>query len=382
MDASVNRIPSSKDERAYLIALQGKHDDPKDIDYSLNELMLLVKTAGGIVVDRRVVRRSMIDPAYIVGRGVKDELRVIVQERGIKLLVFDLNNLKPAQIRNLEEELQCRVVGRTEVILDIFARRARSAESKIQVELAQLRYILPRLKGLGGVLSRLGGGIGTRGPGEKMLETDRRHIMKRITVLSRKLKGIKSHRELSRKSRAGEFVGAVVGYTNAGKSSLINTLARDDLFVEDKLFATLESYTRVVYLSPGAKVLLTDTVGFIRNLPANLVESFRSTLEEIEHADFLLHVADISSEDIDTNICTVESELRSIRCADKPVILFLNKSDLREDLSSIRHVQRRYPGSIVGSVKTGDGLDELVETIGQLHHSLYSHPTRRRPASV
>jgi GTPase len=380
MDASVNRIPSSKDERAYLIALQGKHDHPKEIEYSLNELVLLVKTAGGIVVDRRVVHRAAIDPAYIIGRGIKEELRTIVQERGIRLLVFDLNNLKPAQIRNLEEELKCRVVGRTEVILDIFARRARSAESKIQVELAQLRYILPRLKGLGGALSRLGGGIGTRGPGEKMLETDRRHIMKRITVLSRKLRGIKSHRELSRKSRSGEFIGAVVGYTNAGKSSLINTLARDDLFVEDKLFATLESYTRSVYLSPGVNVLLTDTVGFIRNLPANLVESFRSTLEEIEHADFLVHVADISSEDIDTSIGTVERELLTIRCVEKPAILFLNKSDLLADESTTRYIQSRYPGSIAGSVKTGEGLDRLKERIGDLYEALFSRAGTRHSA--
>ncbi len=367
MDASVNRIPSSKDERAYLLAIQLRENSPDDVEHSLNELSLLVKTAGGVVEDRRILRKDPIDPAHIIGKGQLEELKRAVIDKNIRLLVIDLNNLRPAQIRNLEEALKCRVVGRTEVILDIFARRARSAESKIQVELAQLRYILPRLKGLGGALSRLGGGIGTRGPGEKMLETDRRHITRRITTLSRKLKSIQSHRELSRKSRSGEFIGAVVGYTNAGKSSLINTLAKDDLFVEDKLFATLESYTRSVYLGPGKKVLLTDTIGFIRNLPANLVESFRSTLEEIEHADFLIHVADISSRDIDAGIQTVEKELQSLGTAEKPILLFLNKSDLLSDQTSVRRETSRFPGAIAGSVRTGTGLDRLLDRIRDLH---------------
>src|SRR6056297_1150369 len=217
MDASVNRIPSSKDERAYCISLRSHHQHVSDVEYSLNELKMLIKTAGGIIAGSRIVRRDSLDPAYIVGKGYLEKLKEIIQDNEIKLLVFDLNNLKPAQVRNLEEVLKCRVIGRTEVILDIFARRARSSEAKIQVELAQLKYILPRLKGLGGVLSRLGGGIGTRGPGEKMLETDRRHIQKRISTLNRKLDKIASHRKLIRKNRSSEILGAVVGYTNAGK---------------------------------------------------------------------------------------------------------------------------------------------------------------------
>ena len=199
------------------------------------------------------VRRDSIDPAFIIGKGYVEKFRTMISELNLKLIVFDLNNIKPAQIRNLEEELKCRVVGRNEIILDIFARRARSAESKIQVELAQLRYILPRLKGLGGVLSRLGGGIGTRGPGETMLETDRRHILRRIDTLSSKLKHYREHRKRTRTARSGMLSGAVVGYTNAGKSTLINLLARDDLFVENRLFATLDSYTRSVYICSGCK---------------------------------------------------------------------------------------------------------------------------------
>ena len=371
MDASVNRIPSSKDERAYLIALHDKSGIIKATEYSLNELELLVKTAGAIVVDTKIFKRDAIDPTYIIGKGSVESLKKKIQDNGIKLIVFDLNTIRPAQVRNLEDALTCRVIGRTEVILDIFARRARSAESKIQVELAQLRYILPRLKGLGGVLSRLGGGIGTRGPGEKMLETDRRHVMRRISTLSKRLKAIKKHRETSRKSRAREFRGAVVGYTNAGKSSLINKLAKDDLFVENKLFATLDSYTRSVYLGTGEKVLLSDTVGFIRNIPANLVESFRSTLEEIVHADFLIHVVDLSSDDIETNILTVQRELMNIECGDKPIILFLNKADLVKEESVIRIENSLYPNSIAGSVKTGSGLAVLKERIISQHKEMF-----------
>jgi len=235
MDASVNRIASSKDERALLIGVRIKTEDKKEVEYSIKELKLLVETAGAVFVDERIVNREKLDASYIVGKGFLDTIQEIIEEQDIKLIVFDLNNIRPAQIRNLEERLKCRVLGRTEIILDIFAMRARSAESKLQVEMAQLKYILPRLKGLGGVLSRLGGGIGTRGPGE----------------------------------RSRELTGAVVGYTNAGKSTLINRLAKDDLFVENRLFATLDSYTRKVFLEYGKISLLTDTVGFIRNLPAN-----------------------------------------------------------------------------------------------------------------
>ncbi len=363
MDASVNRIASSKDERALLIGLRVNNASRDAVEYSLEELRMLVKTAGGIIVNTITVSRDKIDPAYILGRGYIPKLQEIIQEKNLKLVVFDMNNIRPAQIRNLEDVLKCRVVGRNEVILDIFARRARSAEAKIQVELAQLKYILPRLKGLGGVLSRLGGGIGTRGPGEKMLETDRRHILRRITSLTRKLQKQQAHRERTRLSRGNEFLGAVVGYTNAGKSTLINLLARDDLFVENRLFATLDSYTRGVYLDPERKTLLTDTVGFIRNLPANLIESFRSTLEDIRNADYIIHVVDINALDIETNIETVNRELREIECLHQPTILFFNKSDMLSDDATMYRVKNRWPEALIGSARDGSGIAKLKDTI-------------------
>ena len=366
MDASVNRIQSSKDERSLLIALRMKGAEVEPIRYSLEELNMLVKTAGGVVVDTRVVNRQQIDASYIIGKGFLEELKLYIDENKIKLIVFDLNSIRPAQIRNLEEYLKCRVVGRNEIILDIFARRARSKEAMLQVELAQLQYILPRLKGLGGVLSRLGGGIGTRGPGEKMLETDRRHIQRKINNLRLKLKKVKQHRDLTRKSRKIALTGAVVGYTNAGKSTLINFLSKDDLFVEDRLFATLDSYTRVVYLGDQKKTLLTDTVGFIRNLPANLIESFRSTLEEIRVADYLIHVVDISAVDIETNIETVEKELLALDSINKETVLFFNKTDCVDE-TQMNVIKLQYPNALFGSVKDNKGIENLKARILDLH---------------
>ncbi len=366
MDASVNRIPSSRDERSLLISIKMHNSDKSEKEYSLEELKFLVKTAGGIIVDSMIIQRDKIDPAYIVGKGYIEKISEIINNKKIRLVVFDMNNIRPAQIRNLEDIFKCRVVGRNEVIIDIFARRAKSAEAKVQVELAQLKYILPRLKGLGGVLSRLGGGIGTRGPGEKMLETDRRHIARRIVKLKKQLKKFESNRSRTRKSRSGELLGAVVGYTNAGKSTLINNLAKDDLFVENRLFATLDSYTRRVFLGDNKFTLLTDTVGFITNLPANLIESFRSTLEDIANSDYIIHVIDINAENMVNNILTVEKELNSLQCLNKPVIRFFNKSDAGSgkiiNLTSIK-----YPGSIIGSALKGDGIDTLKKRLVEIY---------------
>lgn len=367
MDASVNRIPSSADERALLVAIRLHGHDEETVLQSLEELVMLVDTAGAIIVEKLVLRRQSLDAAHLIGKGQIERISALIAEKRIRLVVFDMNAVKPAQIRNLETIFKCRVVGRTEVILDIFARRARSAESKIQVELAQLRYILPRLRGLGGVLSRLGGGIGTRGPGEKMLETDRRHILRRIARLNDRLEEIGEHRRLIRGGRSGQVRGAVVGYTNAGKSTLLNLLARDDLFVEDRLFATLDAYTRVVYLEKDKKTLLTDTVGFINNLPANLVESFKSTLEEICNAHFIIHVIDITARNLSQNIRTVEKELAALECAGIPTILFFNKCDRAASGELVDTVRHRYAPAIAGSALTGEGIDDLKAAIIELY---------------
>lgn len=370
MDASVNRIPISKDERALLVGVSLRKENSLEAEESLKELKLLVRTAGAEVVESLSFVRDSVDASTLVGRGQLEKLNQLVKEHRITLVVFDLNNIKPGQIRNLEEMLRCRVVGRTEVILDIFARRAKSAESKIQVELAQLRYLLPRLKGLGGVLSRLGGGIGTRGPGEKMIETDRRHIERRISTLKRKLESISRHRRLVRSGRKGVVRGAVVGYTNAGKSTLINVLAKDDLFVEDRLFATLDAYTRSVYLDSTRRVLLTDTVGFIRNLPANLIESFKSTLEEISEADFLIHVVDLSSGDMTSSIRTVEMEITELKASDKPTIIFFNKLDLCPQRDLSQAIIKSSAMEISGSAITGEGIDLLKDAISKIYDEI------------
>jgi GTP-binding protein HflX len=367
MDASVNRIPSSKDERALIFGIRIRGTSGENPENSLDELGLLVKTAGAVVAGKHIVNRDRIDASFIVGKGYLEEMTKMIAGRNIRLVVFDLDAIRPAQVRNLEDRLKCRVVGRTEIIMDIFARRARSAEAKIQVELAQLKYILPRLKGLGGVLSRLGGGIGTRGPGEKMLETDRRHILRRIKTLKLKLEKIKKHRATARKSRRNELIGAVVGYTNAGKSTIINCLAHDDLFVEDRLFATLDSYTRTVYLAESKKCLMVDTVGFIRNLPSHLIESFKSTIEEIQSADFLIHVVDISSPDVNSNIQTVNREISELGCIEKKTVLFFNKADLVSKEATVNNIQNNYPESIIGSAAMGAGLGELKSRILEIY---------------
>ena len=362
MDASVNRIPISEKERAILMGVLLPEADESEISHSLDELTQLVHTAGAVVVTRYIVKRTTFDPAYLIGSGKLTEIKNFLAEQSIKLVVFDLNTIRPVQIRNLEKYLQCRVIGRTEVILDIFARRARTTEAKIQVELAQLNYILPRLKGLGGVLSRLGGGIGTRGPGEKMLETDRRHILRRITTLKKKLIQISHRRHLQRQQRLqNEIIGAVVGYTNAGKSTLVNILAKDDLFVEDRLFATLDAYTRIVYLDNQHSVLLTDTVGFINNLPSHLVESFKSTLEEIKYSDFIIHVVGLDV-NIDRSVSAVDHELQLLDCNHKPNILFFNKCDIVSP-NVIHQVKLLYPDAIIGSCVTGEGITNLKEKI-------------------
>jgi GTP-binding protein HflX len=371
MDASVNRIPSSRDERAFLLSIQLPEITKENAEYSINELELLVKTAGGFVSGKRIIKRRAYDSSYIAGAGFWEQMSDTIQKESIKLVVLDINNLRPGQVRNIEEKIKVRVIGRTEIILDIFACRAKSRESKLQIELAKLNYILPRLKGYGKVLSRLGGGIGTRGPGEKMLEKDRRHIQRRITVLKNDLSKIKKHRDRTRKSRNSCITCAVAGYTNAGKSTLVNSLARDDLFVENRLFATLEAYTRTVYLEEGKKLLMTDTVGFIRNLPANLVASFRSTLEEITDADFVLHVVDATAEDFKGHIQTVHDELLRLEVDPENVLLYCNKSDrIGEEQKKL--VKTLFPEAVFGSAIAQNGTDKLRRELISMYEKIAS----------
>lgn len=363
-------VNDNRTERAILVGLETSREkminSKSQGERSLEELEELAHTAGVIVVHKILQRRQMKDPAFYIGRGMVEQLSLLRQELNADVLIFD-DELSGAQVRNIEELAGARVVDRTTLILDIFAQRARSREGKLQVELAQLKYRLPRLMGLGGQLSRLGGGIGTRGPGEKKLETDRRHIRRRIRYLEGELEVLNKRRSLIREGRHRNSmpVIALVGYTNAGKSTLMNKLCGTDVFAEDKLFATLDPTTRSLTLQDGREVLLTDTVGFIRKLPHELVEAFKSTLEEAVYADMLIHVVDASSEEAEEQIAVVNDLLRSLGALDKPVILALNKMDLAGE-------QGRMPVAEAGdrvfeiSAATGQGLDKLLEGIASL----------------
>lgn len=331
-----------------------------DSETSLDELASLASTAGAIVVARTLQKRKP-DPATYIGSGKAESLALECQALEIDLAIVD-DELTGAQQRNLEEALGVRVVDRTALILDIFARRAESREGKLQVELAQLKYRLPRLTGLGTVLSRLGGGIGTRGPGETQLEVDRRRIRRRIDDLTAELRELSRQRDArrARRKKTEQTVVALVGYTNAGKSTLLNALSGANVLVEDKLFATLDPVMRRLPLPEGGECLLVDTVGFIRKLPHQLVEAFHSTLEEALYADLLVVVSDISSPQYAEQRQTVLDVLRSLGAGDKPMIEALNKADVAADIGEIEP-----PDAIVISAATGAGLDRLVAEISR-----------------
>lgn len=348
------------DEEIEKVILVGVELDPKDdMEMSLKELAELVKTAGAITVGKMIQPRESFHPATYIGKGKLDELRSYILETDATGIVCD-DELSPAQLRNLEDELNIKVMDRTMVILDIFARHATTSEGKIQVEMAQLKYRSTRLSGLGVTLSRLGGGIGTRGPGEKKIETDRRIIRDRITKLSRDLDEIKAHREVqrTRRNKTTTKVVAIVGYTNAGKSTLLNNLTNADVLSEDKLFATLDPTTRELELPNGEKILLTDTVGFIRKLPHNLVEAFRSTLEEAKYADIIVHVVDAFNEDYERQMATVYETLCQLGVKDKKIITLFNKMDKFEDKPIIKDIKADY--CINYSNKTKQGVDEFL----------------------
>ncbi len=337
--------------------------DQDDTMNSLEELKELAETAKAETVGRLVQNREQIHPATYIGKGKIEELKDLLWELDATGIICD-DELSPVQMKNLQDELDTKVMDRTLVILDIFAARASTSEGKLQVELAQLKYRQSRLTGFGTAMSRLGGGIGTRGPGEKKLEMDRRLIKSRIAQLNRELKDVRRHRQVTREQRCRNHipVAAIVGYTNAGKSTLLKALTGADILAEDKLFATLDPTTRGRRLPSGQEILLTDTVGFIRKLPHHLIEAFKSTLEEARYADLLLHVADVSNPHMDEQMYTVYETLKSLGVTDKPVITIFNKQDKVEgDQESIRDFRADY--TVRMSAKTGEGIPELLKTI-------------------
>ncbi len=342
-------------EKAILISV--------DNEVSLNELEELSKTAGVIVLEKILKKNTKKNSALFIGKGTAENIREKCFELSANCVVFD-DELSGVQIRNLERILDVKIIDRTTLILDIFAKRAISKEGKIQVELAQLNYMLPRLMGKGIQLSRLGGGIGTRGPGEKKLETDRRHIKRRILFLESDLLRISKRRNFRREGRRKKNIptAALVGYTNAGKSTVMNRLCESDVFVEDKLFATLDPTSRKFTMPDGREIMIIDTVGFIRKLPHYLIEAFKSTLEEAVYADLLLHVVDSSSDDADEQIEVVNELLSSMGVIDKPIITIFNKIDLINDKN---RPAIEYSGEkpVEISAKTGEGTKKLIEEI-------------------
>ncbi len=352
-------------ERAILVGAPRKGSrDAEQLTEHLDELARLVDTAGAEIVGRLSQQVATPNPATLIGEGKVEELRALVADLGATLVIFD-EELSPVQGANLEKELKLRVMDRAEVILDIFSTRARSAEAKLQVELAQLQYLLPRLARMWTHLSRIRGGIGLRGPGETQIETDRRMIRKKIQHHREKLKDVERHRETVRSGRQAMLSAALVGYTNAGKSSILRGLTGErDIFVEDRLFATLDTLTREVEVSAGLKARITDTVGFIRKLPHHLVASFRATLEEARGADLLLHVVDGSHPEWEEQAAVVEQVLAELEMEDRPVLMVFNKSDRLEHPEVFRaRVGELHPGAVVVNTVAADGLADLKSAL-------------------
>lgn len=354
------------EERVILIAVSTSDED--DTAASVDELEELVRTAGAVTVDKIIQNRERVHPGTYLGKGKIEEVKERLWELNATGVVCD-DELSPAQLRNLEDALDSKVMDRTMVILDIFAARAGTSEGKIQVELAQLKYRAARLVGLRNSLSRLGGGIGTRGPGEKKLEMDRRLIHERISQLKAELEDVKRHRDLIRKQRekAHTPVAAIVGYTNAGKSTLLNKLTGAGILAEDKLFATLDPTTRNLELESGQQIMLTDTVGFIRKLPHHLIEAFKSTLEEAKYSDIILHVVDCSNPQMDMQMHVVYDTLRELGVQDKTFVTVFNKVDIKEDDELPRDLHSDYQVRI--SAKTGEGLEQLIDTLEKILRS-------------
>lgn len=350
------------EERVILIGVQTAADE--NVEVSLDELEELASTAGAVTVGKVIQNREAVHPGTYIGKGKIEEVRALVYALNATGVICD-DELSPAQLNNLERELDCKVMDRTLLILDIFAVRAVTSEGKIQVELAQLRYRAARLVGLRESLSRLGGGIGTRGPGEKKLETDRRLIRTRISALKQELVQVEKHRELIRSGRARGNMKtvAIVGYTNAGKSTLLNKLTGSEVLSEDKLFATLDPTTRLLNLQDGQQILLTDTVGFIHKLPHHLIEAFKSTLEEAKYADYIIHVVDSSNPQAEMQMHVVYETLRELGVMGKKIITLFNKQDV-PGACVLRDFKSDY--SLKISARTGQGLEDLGELLARL----------------
>jgi len=350
--------PPPRIERAVLVGHAAR--EGRAFERSMEELSRLADTAGARPAATLRQRRGSVNAAHYIGRGKMDELRDVAGGVNADVAIFN-DDLSPSQVRNLEKALGIKVVDRSELILDIFARRARTRESRLQVELAQLQYTLPRLTGMWKHLERQAGGIGTRGPGETQLESDRRRVHERIAGLKRQLEAVDRERETQRRRRRREFRAALVGYTNAGKSTLFNALTRADVLVEDRLFATLDATTRRMVSPDRRQVLLTDTVGFIRKLPHHLIASFRSTLSEATEADLLLHVVDASDPDSERQIAAVEGVLEDLSGTPPRTVMIYNKSDRLADAAIATALRANDPSCFVVSARRGAGLDALRE---------------------
>jgi GTP-binding protein HflX len=338
----------------------------------LEELRGLADTAGAQVIGGLTQKRQQIHPGSYIGRGKLDELRELVEASDADVVIFD-NDLTPAQVKTLEKSTGVKVIDRSELILDIFATRARTTEARLQVELAQLEYALPRLRQMWSHLGRAGGGIGTRGPGEAQLEEDRRLVDARIRDLKHRLAEVQARKEREVRSRADEYTVSLVGYTNAGKSTLMNALTGAGVLAENKLFSTLDTRTRQWHLKDLGKVLLSDTVGFIRDLPHHLIASFKATLEEARQARLLLHVVDASSEQAEAHIKAVESVLKELECDKKPTLLVLNKIDQLAEPSLLQVLQIHHPRSVGISAAAGQGMDDLREAVVEMLSSRFLH---------
>jgi len=356
-------------ERALLVGVGLSGVSRSDVEDSLDELARLADTAGAEVIDRITQYRERPDAAYFIGKGKAEEIATLYAASDASSVIFDVD-LSPAQTRNLEAVINGKVIDRTRLILDIFALHARTKEAMLEVELAQLEYQLPRLTRMWTHLSRQvsgararSGGIGTRGPGETQLELDRRLLRTRMYHLRHSLDKIRRNHQLERRSREDMFTIALVGYTNAGKSTLLNALADENLYTDDKLFSTLDSTTRVVHLSGNHDVLLTDTVGFIRRLPHHLIASFRATLEQVKEARMLLHVVDVSQSSAQEQILAVEEVLKELDALDKPTLMVFNKIDRLEDMSELPILRHRYPNNAEISALSGEGLDDLKDKL-------------------